>query len=333
MCQVPSIRPRAAGFIPGARSRPTFVALSSRRWSDRERAVSPAITLSVRSADVEAVLISVALNGARRSKADHPEIPVTLAQIVEDARACHAAGAGMLHLHVRDDEGRHSLDAGRYREALDELARQLPRLVVQITTEAGDRYSPFAQFDCLKAVRPEFASVSVREIARDPEVAAQLYHHAAEAGTAIQHILYDPEDLALLHAWVRDGLVPPDEARSLILVLGRYATAQDAHPRDLLPFLATLPTTVIWSVCAFGQREAACAAVGMAFGGHVRVGFENNLHLPDGSLAGGNSDLVEQAVAAARLTARKPADAVQARRLLAPAAHQAPPHPKERFRT
>lgn len=282
---------------------------------------------------MDAVLISVAPNGARRNKADHPAIPLTLSEIIADARACHAAGAAMLHLHVRDDQGRHSLDAGLYREALGELARQLPGLLVQITTESGDRYSPYAQFDCLKAVHPEFASVSVREISREPEVAARLYHHAAEAGIAIQHILYDPEDLALLHEWMRDGLVSPDEARSLLLVLGRYATAQAGDPRDLLPFLSTLPSTAIWSVCAFGQREAACAAVAMAFGGHVRVGFENNLHLPDGRRAGSNADLVRQAVAAARLTARDPADADTARFLLASAAHEVPSPPTERNRT
>jgi 3-keto-5-aminohexanoate cleavage enzyme len=269
---------------------------------------------------MEPVLISVAPNGARRGKADHPAIPLALPEIVAEARSCHQAGAAMLHLHVRDDQGRHSLDAGRYCEALDELGRQAPGMLVQITTEAGDRYAPDAQFDCLKMVRPAFASVSVREISRDLAVVARLYHLAAETGIAIQHILYDTEDLLMLQEWTRDGLVPPVTAQSLIFVLGRYATGQVAHPRDLLPFLSVLPPTAVWSVCAFGQREAACAAVAMAFGGHVRVGFENNLHLPDGRLASGNADLVEQAVVAAHLMGRSPADAKAARRILAPAA-------------
>jgi uncharacterized protein (DUF849 family) len=220
----------------------------------------------------------------------------------------------------RDDQGRHSLDAGRYRETMGELARQAPGLLVQITTESGDRYDPDAQFDCLKAVRPEFASVSVREVSRDPGVVAQLYHHAEETGIAIQHILYNPEDLLMLQGWMRDGLVPPVSAQSLLFVLGRYATGQVAHPRDLMPFLSALPPMAVWSVCAFGPREAACAAVAMAFGGHVRVGFENNLHLPDGRIASNNADLVEQAVVAAHLMGRSPADVKAARRILAPTA-------------
>ena len=66
-------------------------------------------------------LIMVAPNGARRMKADHPALPLTVAETVETAQACHAAGAGALHLHIRDAEGRHSLDAGHYREALQAL--------------------------------------------------------------------------------------------------------------------------------------------------------------------------------------------------------------------
>mgnify|MGYP001175236602 FL=1 len=262
------------------------------------------------------LLIAVAPNGARRGKADHPEIPLTLPEIVTDAQACAAAGAAMLHLHVRDDHGRHSLDAGRYREALAELSRSVPHILLQITTEAADRYAPEAQLNCLKAVRPDFASVATREIARDMSVASQLYRFADEAGIVIQHILYDTADLALLQQWRQEGLVPAAGPQSLLFVLGRYATAQLADPNDLLPFLSNQPGGATWSLCAFGRTEASCCALAMALGGHVRVGFENNLHLPDGRLAGGNADLVARIADMGQLIGRPPADAETARRIL-----------------
>ena len=67
--------------------------------------------------------VMVAPTGARRGKADHPALPVTLPEILNAAVACHAAGADGFHLHIRDDAGVHSLDAGRYRETLEALAR------------------------------------------------------------------------------------------------------------------------------------------------------------------------------------------------------------------
>ena len=86
--------------------------------------------------------IMVAPNGARRGKADHPALPVTIPEIVACAADCFAAGADGLHAHVRDGAGEHVLDAGLYAELMTELARTVPGMPVQITTEAVGRYTP-----------------------------------------------------------------------------------------------------------------------------------------------------------------------------------------------
>lgn len=262
------------------------------------------------------VLIAAALNGARKGKREHPALPLTLDEILAEARACHAAGAAMLHLHVRDRHGGHSLDPGLYAEALTELRRQLPEMLVQITTEAAEIYRPEAQLACLEALRPEFASVAVREIARDATVAARLYRFAAEAGVSVQHILYDPGDLAQLLAWRASGLVPAAGGCNLLFVLGRYERPTPSDPRDLLPFLTAAPNDATWMVCAFGPSEAACTMAALALGGHMRVGFENNLNLPTGERAARNADLVALAAAAARHIACPLADAETARTIM-----------------
>src|SRR6056297_1604958 len=76
--------------------------------------------------------LMVAPNGARRTKADHPALPMALPEIVETARDCAAAGADGLHLHLRDGEGCHVLDAGLYREAFAELRLTVPQMALQI---------------------------------------------------------------------------------------------------------------------------------------------------------------------------------------------------------
>ncbi len=90
----------------------------------------------------------------------------------------------------------------------------------------------------------------------------------------------------------REGLIPFD-GLAVLYVLGRFSLLGRAAPSDLLPFLAPdAPRFASFSVCAFGRREAACVVAGALFGGHVRVGFENNVALPGGEQAATNADLV-----------------------------------------
>jgi len=150
--------------------------------------------------------ILVAPTGARRGRRDHSELPVSMDQIVGVARACFAVGADGLHLHVRDAEGRHSLDGGLYLETIAELRQAVPKMDIQITTEAAGVFDVPAQFACLEQVRPEWASISVREISRSPEWADRVYGLCSDQGTRVQHILYDAEDAALLLAeYVREN--------------------------------------------------------------------------------------------------------------------------------
>lgn len=223
--------------------------------------------------------VLVAPNGARRGCEDHPALPVTIDQIVATASACHAAGANGIHLHVRDREGKHTLDAGLYLETIAELRRALPQMDVQITTESAGIFDVQAQLDCLQLVHPEWASISVREVARAPDLAPKIYALCAEQGTRVQHILYDAADAMLLARWQGSGIVGSDQIDRL-LVLGRYATAQESAPDDLDAF-PELPTP--WMVCAFGRQEHLCLQNAAERGGDVRVGFENSLTRADGA--------------------------------------------------
>ncbi|QKD05334.1 hypothetical protein EB235_30775 [Mesorhizobium loti R88b] len=98
----------------------------------------------------------------------------------------------------------------------------------------------------------------------------------------------------------------PFENPPVLYVLGRYTVGQTSRPSDLLPFLAADTAAFShWMVCAFGRQEIACVTSGALLGGHSRVGFENNLFLPDGALASGNQDLVaatKHAIGACGLT-------------------------------
>lgn len=195
---------------------------------------------------------------------------------MDTAAACFAAGADALHLHVRDGDGRHSLDAGLYGETLAELVRSVPDLRVQITTEAAGVFDVATQLACLRGVKPEWASISVREIARDPVLAPKVYGACVDQGTKVQHILYGVEDVALLKSWQTEGVVRQGQT-SVLFVLGRYAEGQVSDPADLQLFRDAMPDAEDWMICAFGPQEHECLLAAARDGGSLRVGFENSL--------------------------------------------------------
>lgn len=242
------------------------------------------------------VPIAVAPNGGRRTQADHPNLPMTPAELARTAAECLEAGAAMMHLHVRDAEGAHLLDAEAYRTAIAEIFRTVgDRLLIQITSESLGRYTPAEQMAAVLATNPEAVSLALRELAPEPadeKPFAAFLVSLRRMRIWPQFILYTPEEAVRLADMQRRGILPFDDV-AVLYALGRYTLLGTAAPADLLPFLAPgAPRFRHWSVCAFGRREAACVTAGALLGGRPRVGFENNFVLPNGERAGSNADLV-----------------------------------------
>lgn len=267
----------------------------------------------------EPLILAVAPNGARKTKADHPALPMTPEEIARTATDCQAAGAALLHLHVRDAEGRHTLDVAAYQAAIAAVREAVGEaLVIQVTSEAVGRYAPAEQMAMVRALAPEAVSLAVREIIPDAAAeaaAAEFLCWLSEAGILAQFILYSAEDLARFDELIARGIVPGPR-QSVLFVLGRYTEGQVSTPSDLVPFLAANAAGHLWSLCAFGPQETACALAAAAFGGHARVGFENNLQLADGRQAPDNAALVAAVAEGARCLGRPLADAARAREMM-----------------
>lgn len=260
--------------------------------------------------------IAVAPNGARRTKKDHPRLPMTAAEIARDASEALEAGAAMIHLHVRDRDGQHTLDAGLYREATAAVRAAVgDRLVIQVTTEAVGRYAPPEQIAAIDALRPESVSIALREIlpadGGDESAVAALFERMEKAGTLHQIIVYDAAELARLDALVVRGVLP-GAPLAVLAVAGRYSE-EGARDAELDTFLSAGIARHQWMLCAFGPREAAFMARAAGAGGHARVGFENNLWLPDGALAPGNAAIVAATAAACACSGRALATADELR--------------------
>jgi uncharacterized protein (DUF849 family) len=244
--------------------------------------------------------IMVAPNGARKGHADHPNLPVTIDEIACDAVECHLAGAQAIHVHVRDDEGRHSIDASRYLYTTDAIRHLAGReLIVQMTTEAVGQFTPPQQIAAVRAVCPEAVSIAVKELVPDASAetaAAELYRWAHQNSIAVQHILYTTEEFDRLLDLAARGIVP-GKRHSLIFPLGRYVANQESDPAELIPFAARVLSNggterFDWWVCAFGASETVSLVATAALGGHCRIGFENSFVNADGSRAESNAERI-----------------------------------------
>jgi 3-keto-5-aminohexanoate cleavage enzyme len=240
--------------------------------------------------------VMVALNGARKGRAEHENLPITQEDIASAAADLANAGAHAIHMHVRDDAGAHSLDARRYSQTSEAVRQRAGReLIIQITTEAVGRYSPAEQIEVVRAVRPEAVSIAMKELIPDPsaeDAARDLYHWAYSEKIAVQHIAYTVDELKRVLDLIERGIIP-GERYSLMLPLGRYVANQESDPAELIPFLATIRDSgkaerIDWWTCAFGHAETAAAIATAALGGHVRIGFENSFFNADGSRAADN---------------------------------------------
>ena len=263
------------------------------------------------------LMVTVAPNGAYKTHEQHLQVPLTPDALATTAKACLDAGAAMIHMHVRRPDGRHLLDAQAYKDATAAVRRAVGQsLVVQITTEAAQVYEPPAQMAVVRDTHPEAVSVGLRELLKPEVNEAQLHDFFSwllHEAIMTQVILYDEQDVAHWQRLRTDGVIP-EGPWFLLFVLGRYTAGQTSSPTDLLPFLQRDDGRYPWAMCAFGPQENACAITAAGLGGHVRVGFENNLFLKDGRTAPDNAALVAQVAEGARALGRPLATAEDIRK-------------------
>ena len=241
--------------------------------------------------------LMVAPNGARPMKKDHPAVPITIFETAETAKACFDAGADGIHFHMRDQKGQHILDSGLCKEALSELQKKVPRMHLQVTTEAVGRYSPDAMRKLAYDVVPPGISIGIREMIPSRVPSAEdinLYKNLTEAGTKIQHICYEPKDIDLLSELLSLANIPTNGTWCMF-VIGHYSGIV-SNPENIPPFLDKLKKHNInadWAVCAFAKEELSCLKMSINLGGKIRVGFENSILMPDGKIAPNNESKVQ----------------------------------------
>lgn len=266
-------------------------------------------------------LITVAPTGAELAKADFPQLPTTLEELVETATACEAAGAAMIHLHIRDAEHRPTLDHGYLKAAVDAL-REQTSLVVQLST-GGSVHDPLEQRLTVLDAEPDSCSLTCGTTNFGDDVflnpwgfMSDLYVQAQEREVVPEFELFD---LGHVHALGRliDTHGLPFGGRVHVDFVTNVPGGMPGSPAALMAAVQLLPPEVTsWSATGIGRAHLPIMAAAVSAGGHLRVGMEDNVVFARGRQVQHNRELVERAAALAEVMQRPAMSTGDARALL-----------------
>lgn len=261
------------------------------------------------------IVVMSAPNGARRTVSDHPAIPLTPDQLAGEAKSLLDASVSVLHLHVRDGQGGHTLSVDAYRAAIDAIrTRVRTQLIIQVTTESVGIYQHAQQIAVIRELRPEAVSLALRELcpAEEPDSSTvKFFRWLVSERIWPQYIVYSADELRRFDSLRKRGVFALHRPFCL-LVLGRYAAQRTGDVAELQTMLTAVDCSEFpWAVCCFGRQEYAAALAAADAGGHARIGFENNLCLADGRIAADNVELIRQFTD--HYSARRPATADEIR--------------------
>lgn len=267
---------------------------------------------------MEKLIITCAITGAETTKAHNPALPTTPAEQAEAARRCYEAGASIVHLHVRDEEGRPSQSVERFAEVIERIRDACP-IIIQISTGGAVGESIDRRAEPLR-LRPEMASLNAGSINFGDEVFVNLPKDISMLASEMRTLGVKPEveiyDLGMLEYAAR--LVGRGELSSpahFQFVLGT-PFGMSGEPRNVCLLAERLPPGSTWCAAGIGRWQLPVATQAILMGGHARVGFEDNVYFEKGVLARDNAQLVERVASLSRMLQREVATPEEARRIL-----------------
>jgi uncharacterized protein (DUF849 family) len=265
-------------------------------------------------------MVTVAPTGAETAKSDAPALPVTLDELVTAAVACEAAGAALVHVHIRDADAAPTLDPVRLKDTVAAL-REATTLVVQLST-GGSVHDPLSDRLAVLDAEPDSCSLTCGTVNFGADVFLNPWPFMVELYQATQAREIVPEfelfDLGHVTSMNRllDKYGPPYGGQvHCDLVMG-VPGGMPGTAAALVAAVAALPAGASWSATGVGRTSLPVALAALSAGGHLRVGMEDTLTYAPGQPVRDNAQLVERAATLATLAGRPPMSTQDARALL-----------------
>ncbi len=266
------------------------------------------------------LIISAALTGSWPTKAQNPAVPITEEEIATAAIDAWRAGAAIVHIHVRNEQGKVTCDPARYAKVRDLIRAAGSDVVINMSTGGGAGQTTDEQRAEPIALAPEIASFDCGSLnfgqtvfVNSPAFLDDLARRMREHGVLPEIECFEPGHVANALRLIDEGkLSPPFWFQFVLGVRG----GSPGTVKQLLHLLDMIPAGAHWSVCGIGRAQLPLGITAMAMGGHVRTGLEDNLHYHKGELASSNAQLVARLVRIAGEIGRPVASPAETRQIL-----------------
>lgn len=269
------------------------------------------------------LIITCAITGAETTKNQQPHLPITPEEQAKAAQEAVKAGASIIHLHVRENDGTPSQRLERFEESITAIRKRAPEVIIQISTGGAigesldNRAGPLS-------LKPEMASLNLGTMnfgddvfQNHPKDIVALAQKMTKYGVIPELEIYEAGMLEAAFTLLKKGVLK--EPLHFQFVLG-ISGGMSGDLRNLLHLVALLESKLgsdtHWGVAGIGRHQLPLAVHAMTLGGHVRVGFEDNIYYKKGELAKSNAQLVERVARLAKEIDRPVATPQEARQLL-----------------
>lgn len=269
---------------------------------------------------MEKLIITAAICGAEVTKEHNPAVPYRLEEYVKEAKLARAAGASIIHLHVRWDDGTPTQDQGRFKEVMDAILKETPDLIVQPSTGGAVGMSNDERLQPV-FLKPEMATLDCGtlnfggdEIFENTENTIKYFgQKMIELGVKPELEVFDKSMIDMALRLRKKGFI--NDPMHFDFVMGVNGGIS-GELRDFLFLRNSIPSNATYTVAGVGRFEFPLAMAAIIDGGHVRVGFEDNVFISKGVIAKSNAELVEKVVRMAKEMGREIANPAEAREIL-----------------
>ena len=277
------------------------------------------------------VIITAALSGAGTFKTNNPNVPYSKEEFAEESHRCYKAGASMVHVHARLEDGMPTHEVDLIRATYDAIREKTPELIVNLSSAVGIGKTPEQRIEQIIQIQPEMASLNTNTMnfgVVDRKSGQILIDYVfentfgmiqdfgiamEENGVKPEIECYDMGGLDNILLIMKQGFFT--DPLNFNFVWG-VAGGQKFRPESFVAMKNALPENANFTTCGVGNDEFPAIMQSCLMGGHMRVGLEDNVRVPNGDLAKGSYELVEWAVKIAEIMGRKVATPDEAREIM-----------------
>ena len=269
---------------------------------------------------MEKLIITAAICGAEVLKEHNPAVPYTIEECVREAKSAVEAGASIIHLHVRHDDGTPTQDRNRFKAVMDAIRAECPEVIIQPSTGGAVGMSDDERLQPTE-LNPEMATLDCGtlnfggdDVFMNTENTIKYFgKRMIELGIKPELEVFDKSMIDMALRLAKKGYIESPMHFDLVMGVNGGISGE---LRDFVFLRGSLPHDATYTVAGVGRYEFSLAAAAIVDGGHVRVGLEDNVYIAKGVLAKSNGELVEKVVRLAKELGREIATPAEARKIL-----------------